>query len=99
MRSDVDPSLKNPAADAKGEVGLNPSLHLAGDFRTRLILSLGGRDDADLLRRRRNFGFFFASSQNCAGETNSQQSKGLHFLLRYGLRPKGEPRCSPQSSI
>ncbi len=87
MRSDVDPSLKNPAADAKGEFGLDPRLHLAGDFRTRLILSLGCRDDADLLLRRRNFSFLFAGSQDCAGETNSQQSKGLHFLLLTGHRP------------
>ncbi len=79
MRSDVDPSLQNPAADAKGKFGLNSCLHLAGDFRTRLILSLRRRNDADLLRRRRHFGFVFAGSQNCAGETTPSNRKDCIF--------------------
>jgi hypothetical protein len=86
MRSDVDLSLANPTADAKGEFGLDPCLHLAGDFRALLILSRRRRNDTHLLRRRRTFSFVFAGSQNCAGETNSQQSKGLHVFLRYGLQ-------------
>ncbi|CDM62276.1 hypothetical protein LPU83_pLPU83d_0906 (plasmid) [Rhizobium favelukesii] len=89
--------LSRTRADAKREFCLDPCLHIAGDFRTRLILSRRRRNNADLLRRRHHFSFVFAGSQNCAGETNSQQSKGLHVLLRWGCDQKRAG--SPQSSI
>ena len=75
-------TLNDAATDAKGKFGLDPGLHLAGDFRSRLILGLGSRNDADHLRRLRHLSLVFAGSQNRAGETNSEQSKGLHFLLQ-----------------
>ena len=42
----------------------------------------------NMLRRRRDFRFVFAGGELDAGETDSNKTYRLHFLLHYGLQPK-----------